>query len=626
MVKLLEVISYGINEALNEDIEVREEGSGRNKAFVVYDTETGEELNRFTGRNASRLANDFAETERSTRVSGSNDTDSSSSDTETPRRPPAGTQMDLDGKTYEFRGRMWVEVNADGSYGRPAPRAVGNELNGLWEEVRGNPQGSPDDMESARTGNVDLDKNARYWTGSDNRHFVKIGSHAFRFESSAAAERFIEQYNEATRTNRQSIVDNVADRRLGAGGRAVNGWRAGNYNNLDEALERIPGIGPILQSRTMGFVFRVFEIFGWSAALLQSHVANCAYWKNQASEGEITEEEAEDLILSSQAALGAQITVLTLNMFRSVRRLRMFISGARVLTNMAAAIMAGTGVGLPGAIALIAARETGFFLIQWMLTSPAVQRKVAEWVASFLDYAIMRTIIESLAGITGQALAVASSALDNIGLGFDNLLRQGGWEYAPSDRETGEVYASTEWAKLVFQDVLFPPDRNFQVPYIPPGERRRLLQSTFASMYDLTFDESDAEGDANQELGTPENPRPVSSGQAGMLREYVFAYTPENYDRLKDTHEVVVLNDVMGQRPGGENQILLLMPTAQAISAGGVPQTDVPVITRSGQLIDRPEQEPTGGNSVDDIVNIASDAIDSADSVNSGGPGFRSGQ
>ena len=68
------------------------------------------------------------------------------------------------------------------------------------------------------------------------------------------------------------------------------------------------------------------------------------------------------------------------------------------------------------------------------------------------------------------------------------------------------------------------------------------------------------------------------------------------------------------------------MPTAQAISAGGVPQTDVPVITRSGQLIDRPQPEPTGGNSGDDIVDIASGAIDSASGVNNGAPGFRPGQ
>ena len=53
MVKLLEVISYSVKEALNEELDIRQEGNGRNRSFVVFDSETGEELERFTGGNAS---------------------------------------------------------------------------------------------------------------------------------------------------------------------------------------------------------------------------------------------------------------------------------------------------------------------------------------------------------------------------------------------------------------------------------------------------------------------------------------------------------------------------------------------------------------------------------------------
>ena len=633
MVKLLEVISYSVKEALNEELDIRQEGSGRNRSFIVFDNETGEELERFTGRNAEGRAEEFRDNERAIRAAGSgsntpdgDNPDRTSGNGDTPGRPPAGTQLDLDGKTYEFRGRMWVEVNTDGSYGRPAGRAAQTELNGFWEETRGRPQGSVEEMDSARRGNVDLETRARYWTGSSDRgFFVKIGSHAFKFESQGQADRFIESWNAADRTARRGLVDRFVNARLGAGGRFVEGWRSGGFQSLEDAIDRIPGARTILNSRALGFVFRIFEIFGWSTALLHSHVANVAYWKDQVSQGELSESDAEDLIMSSQAALGAQITILCTNMFRSVRRIRLFISGARVISNMWAAVMAGTGVGLPGAIALIAARETGFFLIQWMLTRPSFQRKIAEFVAGFLDYTIARVLIESLAAITGQGLAALSAALDEVGLGFDNLIRDGGWEYSPSESASQDVYASTEWAKLVFQDVLFPPDRNFEVPYIPTGERRRLLQSTLASMYDLQF-EADSEGDPTQELGTPENPRPIASGQLGMINDYVFAFSQNEYQRLRDTHEVVVLNDVMGQRPGTDNQLLFLAPTAETLANGqNIPTNDNPVITSSGQLIDRPEPENDNdsGLSVDDIADIANTAIDNAGSVNSGAPGFR---
>jgi len=55
--------------------------------------------------------------------------------------------------------------------------------------------------------------------------------------------------------------------------------------------------------------------------------------------------------------------------------------------------------------------------------------------------------------------------------GFDQTERGG--------RE-GEYYASAEWAKLLFQDMLFPPaQKSMLVPYITPARREGLLEEAF---------------------------------------------------------------------------------------------------------------------------------------------------
>jgi len=538
------------------------------------------------------------------------------------RRPPVGTIMSAGGNTYEFKGAMWVKINSDGSDGRPASRDIRAELDAQWDEVRRNPAGSADDMESARRGRVNVEARAALWTSNNTNHFVKVGSHAFKFDTEDAAKDFMRTWNRGNSTVRTDMLEQFGNRRVGAGTRFAEGWRSAGFQSIDEAIDRMPFVRTILANRFVQSVFKVFEVFGWSTLLLQTHVVNVAYWKDLADKGELTQQEAEDLIMSSQAAFGAQVTVLLLAMFRSGRQIRLFLSGARVITNMWAAVAASTGVGIPGALALIAARETAFFLVQYLLTRPAIQRKLAETISSFLDYTIIRFAVESLAGITGAGLGVASRALDDIGLGFENLIRDGGWEYTPKDQEdVTQAFASTEWAKLIFQDVLFPPDRNFEVPYIATGERRRLLQSKLGSMFRITF-----ESQSDAELGTPSNPKPMSSQQLGQLRDHVFVFSSTEYERLKDTHEVVAISDVMGQRPGGSNEMTFLAPTPEALASGQpLPEPDNVLFTSSGQMIERPAPQDASG---DNIVRIAQDAIDSvpADPSTSPRRGYESGQ
>ena len=424
-------------------------------------------------------------------------------------KPPTGLQYILGDDTFEFKGQMWQRVKPDGSPGRMAFKDEVNQLNDMWSELGtkfGN-QGNAADYDNARTGNVNLDANAKMWSGSKEKGFlVKIGSHAFKFPDEKAATEFIEDFNRGSKPVRQTLLDNVADRQLGAGSRFMEGYRASG-STLGDFLEKNSTAKFILTNPLMKLALSIFEIAGWSTALLHSHVANCAYWQDLQAQGDLTQEEVDDLILSSQAALGAQISALCLTMFKGVRRIRMFLTMARTISNVWAGVMAGTGVGLPGAIAMLAARETAFFLVQWWLTRPANQRILAEWIAGFLDNIIARAITGGIAGVTGLALNSLSGALGEFDLGFDQLLRDGGWEYSASkDQKNPQIYASTEWAKLAFQNVIYPPQKVMAVPFIAVGDRRRLMQSKFSEMFNITFTQNtDNEQPGEIDLGSEAN-------------------------------------------------------------------------------------------------------------------------
>ncbi len=170
---------------------------------------------------------------------------------------------------------------------------------------------------------------------------------------------------------------------------------------------------------------------------------------------------------------------------------------------------------------------------------------------------------------------------------------------------TGSSYASSEWAKLTFNYTLFGGKSKIKVPYTRRSSRLPEIYSV------LGINETDTN---TQDLGTPENPKPISSGQAGMMSDYIFRFSDEQYQQLANTHEVVVLTDVSGSRPGSGNEILLLAPTSEALSSGeNIPMPDNRIITRSGQLIDRGDQDAQSADGVDNIVSTAQAAIDRAD-------------
>lgn len=151
--------------------------------------------------------------------------------------------------------------------------------------------------------------------------------------------------------------------------------------------------------------------------------------------------------------------------------------------------------------------------------------------------------------------------------------------------------------------MIFPPDmEKIKVPYLIVGDRPEAIFNAL----DIDPSERPAE-----DL----NPKTMSSGQLGQLSDYVFPYSTEMADRLKDTHEIVAVSDRMGAIPGGSNQELYLAPTSQALASGNpIPMPDNRVLTKTGAKIEReptqePTQQPIGALSNQEIADLANAAL-----------------
>ncbi len=136
---------------------------------------------------------------------------------------------------------------------------------------------------------------------------------------------------------------------------------------------------------------------------------------------------------------------------------------------------AATGVGAPAAFVSLIISESLWIVIPILLSSPAVQRYIAELLVNTMFGDILEYVGQGFEATTGMA----ARALDgNFGTGA--LAKAvSGFDPTETQAATGEYYGESEWAKLVFGPLLFPPSQqSMLVPYIPSERRQALLTGT----------------------------------------------------------------------------------------------------------------------------------------------------
>ena len=434
------------------------------------------------------------------------------------RTPEVGTTTDIDGKTYKWRGQMWTEVKPDGSNGRPAPTGVGNRLTSQWRTS--NPVGR---------GVFKLTPGVQQL--ADDRFMVTLPDTTTVVNTTtlADAEKIqarVDDLSSGTPAQISNTIDTeIRDGKLKGDfkrsfslGRAVRNATAEDYANVQKA--RSSRLGRLLQNRmfkvVIGLLGTTASIVGpfWGM-MVEIENINLEIEQAEQSGGDV--QRLQDIRNILQGQLVAYYAAQCARLLTKIRFVRALMAPIRSIVRAGQLSVALTGAGAPAAFLSMIVTEALWIVIPLILSTSSIQRWLAEIIVDSTFKDIFVNTGRSFEYITNQA-AIAldgkfgTGALAKAVSGFD-----------PKETEgvTGEYYGESEWAKLVFGTLLFPPSQKSRlVPYIPEGRRETLLTGTLGlNPIDASASASDAQPapgatpEPSSQPGMPVNPDAVPGPQ-----------------------------------------------------------------------------------------------------------------
>jgi len=213
--------------------------------------------------------------------------------------------------------------------------------------------------------------------------------------------------------------------------------------------------------------------------------------------------EIKSILVGQLIALYAAQVAVLLTRTRFVKLLLLPIKTAIRAGQVGAAL---TGVGaIPSLVSLIVT-EAFWIVIPLILNSTSMQR----WLAEVIVDSSFGDLVATVGRTVTNVATGASTYLDGK-FGTGTLAKAlNGYDPKESEGVTGEYYGESEWAKLVFGTLMFPPGReSILIPYIPKDRRETLLTGTLGLN---PIDAADAEADAQPTPGAS----PETSSQPGM--------------------------------------------------------------------------------------------------------------
>lgn len=408
---------------VKEELDIRTQGSGRNRKVTVFDTDTGEELKSFTGRGAEGQAEEFRDAERAKLKAPATDT--------TPRA----------------------------TSGKLTPGLV--EVNGRWQQIM--PDGetilefaSREDAES-----VDRFIQKQLADGKSPKSITQMFTNPKQFAKLAAELPGIPAPEVKSGSK---IVDRL------------NKWKNMSFDDILQSSwgkENPKKLGLLRKLSVIGDIAGVW--MGCIAAIeeVDKEIA-------QATNTKLKEQlELEKQILAGQAYLSLVAVLIPFLKIGSRAKAVVGIGKRAIQWGIAQAAGAATvatgGSAAPvaagGGLLAIFAVEGAAFLTFLILSRPEVQRYIAQLIAG----SIFEDVFAGAGAMGNQAITNLDTLLDGkYGSGYlkrslvTDTVTKGGVE--------GEYYSDSEWAKKVFGALLFPEGEESRlVPYISVSKREDLM-------------------------------------------------------------------------------------------------------------------------------------------------------
>ena len=432
------------------------------------------------------------------------------------RMPEIDTTAEIDGKTYKWRGAMWTEVKPDGSNGRPAPTGIGRQLTAQWRTSTPIPRSGF----KFTPGVQQLGDNKWATFLPDQTTMVESASET----EARAIQKRVDELSSSNKTPAQ--VTSTIDKEVRSGGlkgtvnkrfalgRRITNATAETFENVAKA-KNSPLI-KILQNPVVRIATKAMAVVGpfWGMMI---EIVNINQEIDNAPPGTDIQ-RLKDIRSILQGQIVAYYTAQILLLVRKIGFVKQILKPIKAVIRSGQVAVALTGVGAPASFISLIVTEALWIVVPLILSSSSIQRWIAEVIvdSSFKDIFVLTG--RSLESVTsGLAAAVdgkfGTGALAKAISGYD-----------PKETEgvTGEYYGESEWAKLVFGTLLFPPGTKSQlVPYIPEGRREVLLAGIMnlnpvdatEPAADATEPAAGADPSTSSEPGMPTNPDAVPGPQ-----------------------------------------------------------------------------------------------------------------
>jgi hypothetical protein len=259
----------------------------------------------------------------------------------------------------------------------------------------------------------------------------------------------------------------------------------------------LPRTARLMGSASLRAFFKFLRYWGVTEMLTNSLLVNIANYEQQFQDGVIDETEFEDRVQVAYGLWSLQISAIIFRALRqSIRAVITILSRLRDAVRTFSLRGLFTGIGTIPSIMGLLGSQVAFHTIAYILTRPSVQNKFVDWVISWGQSGVIGAMFQGGVEFAGTLMQGAASALNSVTgglLGSEDLFDTiGGTEAMGGDAYTkgrteipgleGTAFASQEWAKLVFQDLLFPPGTSIEdklVPYMDFEQRENRLAETF---------------------------------------------------------------------------------------------------------------------------------------------------
>jgi hypothetical protein len=325
-----------------------------------------------------------------------------------------------------------------------------------------------------------------YAIGLGNKDEVIRFTDANINRAQAEAQKFLDGMPEADRNDPAKLKRKAGPKsvlKITSFTQGLNRRIAASEIKSFEALEKLPKIGPTLRevldsSWWRGFGRILAGVGGGltvAGGLVYTGIGIINDLENEAETDPSKLEENTELRNILVGQISVQVLFILRIIFGNARLFGRALNAIKWTVRAVQAGVAGTGVGaIPSAISFLIT-EAGWLIAGWVITRPSVQLAMAEWFHG--------NLIGVLLGVVGTTVVGAATLLD---AAFDGQYGTGALRDSlgfgrkdPEAAPEGEFTSSSEWAKIVFHGLLFPPGQEQQlVPYIGPEQRATLLRQT----------------------------------------------------------------------------------------------------------------------------------------------------